>query len=176
MADNVDAGKSSNGADGQDQPDSAEPQQGGARLVLNTQYIKDLSFENPNAPMVYAELQKGPDIDVNIDVQVRHLRDRHYEVVLTLRVKASVKDKVAFLVELDFAGLASVGQQVPKPEIEHLMLVEVPRFLFPFARAVIGNVTRDGGFPPLLINPIDFEELYRNRQRSAVSREQAESA
>ena len=175
MADNVDAGQSSNGADEQDQPASADPQ-ADARLVLNTQYIKDLSFENPNAPMVYAELHKGPDIDVNIDVQVRHLRDRLYEAVLTMRVKASVKDRVAFLVELDFAGLATVGPQVPEPEIERLMLVEVPRFLFPFARAVISNVTRDGGFPPLLINPIDFEELYRNRQQGAVARAQADSA
>jgi preprotein translocase subunit SecB len=175
MADNVDTGQSSNGADEQDQPVSADPQ-GNARLVLNTQYIKDLSFENPNAPLVYAELHKGPDIDVNIDVQVRHLRDRLYEVVLTMRVKASVKDNVAFLVELDFGGLATVGPQVRKPETEHLMLVEVPRFLFPFARAVIGDVTRDGGFPPLLINPIDFEELYRNRQQNAAARAPADTA
>ncbi len=175
MADNVDAGQSSNGADGQDQPESAEPQ-GGARLLLNSQYIKDLSFENPNAPLVYAELRQGPDVDVHIDVQVRHLRNRLYEVVLTTRVKASVKDKVAFLVELDFGGLATVGQQVPESEIEHLMLVDVPRFLFPFARAVIGNVTRDGGFPPLLINPIDFEELYRNREQKSASRGQADTA
>jgi preprotein translocase subunit SecB len=175
MADNVDAGRSSNGADEKVQPGSADPQ-GSAALVLNTQYIKDLSFENPLAPLVYAELHKGPDIDVNIDVQVRHLRDRLYEVVLAMRVKASVKDKVAFLVELDFGGLATVGSQVPEPETEHLMLVEVPRFLFPFARAVIGNVTRDGGFPPLLINPIDFEELYRNRQRKSAASEQADIA
>ena len=175
MADNVDAGQPSNGADEQEQPVSSDPQ-ANSRLVLNTQYIKDLSFENPNAPQVYGELHKGPDIDVNIDVQVRHLRERLYEVVLTMRVKASVKDAVAFLVELDFAGLATVGQQIPEPEVEHMMLVEVPRFLFPFARAVIGDVTRDGGFPPLLINPIDFEELFRNRQRSAPSREQAETA
>ncbi len=175
MADNVDAGQSSNGADEQDQPAPADPH-GNARLVLNTQYIKDLSFENPNAPLVYAELHKGPEIDVNIDVQVRHLRDRLYEVVLTTRVKAHFKDKVAFLVELDFGALATVGEQVPKPEIEHMMLVEVPRFLFPFARAGVGNATRDGGFPPLLINPIDFEELYRNRQQSAALREQADTA
>jgi preprotein translocase subunit SecB len=175
MADNVDAGQSSNGADEQDQPVSADPQ-GSARLLLNTQYIKDLSFENPNAPRVYTELNKAPEIDVHIDVEVRHLQDRHYEVVLIARVKASIKDKVAFLVELDFGGLATVGQQVPEPEIEHLMLVEVPRFLFPFARAVISNATRDGGFPPLLINPIDFEELYRSRQRHAAASEPAQTA
>ncbi len=175
MADKADAGQSSNGAGEQDQAAAADPQNN-ARLVLNTQYIKDFSFENPNAPLVFTELHKGPDIDVNIDVQVRHLRDRHYEVVLTTRVKASIKDNVAFLVELDFAGLATVGQEVPEAEVERMMLVEVPRFLFPFARAVIGNATRDGGFPPLLINPIDFEELFRNRQQRTAAAAQAETA
>jgi preprotein translocase subunit SecB len=175
MADDVDPGQSSNGAGDEEHAGPAD-RQGNARLLLNTQYIKDLSFENPNAPLVYADVQKGPDVDVNIDVQVRHLQDRLYEVVLTIRVKASLKDKVAFLVELDFGGLATVGQQVPPSETEHLMLVEVPRFLFPFARAIIGNVTRDGGFPPLLINPIDFEELYRNRQQTAAAQEQTETA
>jgi preprotein translocase subunit SecB len=175
MADDVDPGQSSNGAD-DGQPAGPADRQGDARLLLNTQYIKDLSFENPNAPLVYADLQKGPDVDVNIDVQVRHLQDRLYEVVLTSRVRASLKDKVAFLIELDFAGLATVGHQVPQSEIEQLMLVEVPRFLFPFARSIIGNVTRDGGFPPLLINPIDFEELYRNRQQTGALEGQTQTA
>jgi preprotein translocase subunit SecB len=146
------------------------------QLLLNTHYIKDLSFENPNAPLVYAELQKGPEIDVNVDVQVRHLQDRLYEVLLTTRVKASVQDKIAFLVELDFGGLATVGKSVPQPETERLLLVEVPRFLFPFVRAVISDVTRDGGFPPLLINPIDFEELFRNRKAEASRQAQTETA
>ncbi len=175
MAEELEQEPSPNGTDESDKGGSA-PQQADARLLLNTHYVKDLSFENPNAPLIYAEVQKGPDLDVNIDVQVRHLQNRLYEVLLATRVKASVKDKVAFLVELDFGGLATVGQSIPKSEIERLMLVEVPRFLFPFARAVISDVTRDGGFPPLLINPIDFEELYRNRKQAAVQEVQSETA
>ena len=135
------------------------------RLSLNTQYIKDLSFENPNAPQIYAELTAESGIDVTINVDLTHMEQRLYEVVLTLAVKASVGDKTAFLIELEFAGLATAGPQVADEDIDHLMLTEAPRHLFPFARAIVGDVTRDGGFPPLLINPLDFEELYRHRQQ-----------
>lgn len=136
----------------------------GPALLLNTQYVKDLSFENPNAPLVFANLAEGPAIDVSIDVDVNHLQERLYEVILTLRVKANSKDSVVFMIELDFAGLASIGQQVSEDDAERLLLTEVPRHLFPFARAVVSDLTRDGGFPPLLINPIDFNELYANRK------------
>jgi preprotein translocase subunit SecB len=175
MADDLEEDHSPNGADEVDKRGSAG-QQADTQLLLNTHYVKDLSFENPNAPLIYAEVQKGPELDVNIDVQVRNLKERLYEVLLAMRVKASIKEKVAFLVELDFGGLATVGQNVPKSEIERLMLVEVPRFLFPFARAVISDVTRDGGFPPLLINPIDFEELYRSRKDGRAQQVQTETA
>ena len=175
MADDLEQENSPNGADEADKRGSAG-QQADTQLLLNTHYVKDLSFENPNAPLIYAEVQKGPELDVNIDVQVRNLKERLYEVLLATRVKASIQEKVAFLVELDFGGLATVGQDVPKNQIERLMLVEVPRFLFPFARAVISDVTRDGGFPPLLINPIDFEELYRSRKERGAQQVQAETA
>ena len=176
MADNLERDQSPNGADEDDDTGGSAGPQADTQLLLNTHYVRDLSFENPNAPLIYAEVQKGPDLDVNIDVQVRHLQERLYEVMLATRVKASVEDKVAFLVELDFGGLATVGQGVPKSEIERLMLVEVPRFLFPFARAVISDVTRDGGFPPLLINPINFEELYKSRKEKGAQQIQTETA
>ena len=136
------------------------------RLKLTSQYIKDLSFENPNAPQIYSELTAESGIDVTINVDLTHMQERLYEVVLSISVKASSKDKVAFVIDLEFAGLASATQRVPDDDVEHLMLTEVPRHLFPFARAIIGDVTRDGGFPPLLINPLDFEELYRHRQET----------
>ncbi len=132
-------------------------------LLLNTHYVKDLSFENPNAPRVFAELPKAPSIDVTVEVDFSHLQDRLYEVVLKAEVKATVDELSVFLVELDFAGLATVGEMVSDADRDRLLVTEVPRHLFPFARAVISDVTRDGGFPPLLINPIDFEELFRNR-------------
>lgn len=145
---------------------ASDEKQGGAQpaLMLNTQYVKDLSFENPNAPLIFANLSEGPNIDVSIDVDVNHLQERLYEVILTLRVKAALKETVVFMIELDFAGLASIGEEVGEADSERLLLTEVPRHLFPFARAVVSDLTRDGGFPPLLINPIDFNELYASRK------------
>ncbi len=145
-----------------------------ARLLLNTHYVRDLSFENPNAPMVYAELPSAPTIDVSVDVDVKNLQERLFEVILTMRVKAHAEELTVFLVELDFAGLATIGDGVAEPEVEKILLTEVPQHLFPFARAVISEVTRDGGFPPLLINPIDFDDLFESRK--AKDAELAQSA
>ncbi len=171
MADDLGSGQDSDGASSAEAGQSAEP-----RLILNSHYIKDLSFENPNAPMVYGELQKGPTIDVNIDVASSHVQEKLFEVLLKLRVKATVEDKLAFLVELDLAGLATIGKQVGDEECERLLFTEVPRYLFPFARAVLGDMTRDAGFPPLLINPISFEELYRSRREQIAQAAQAGNA
>jgi preprotein translocase subunit SecB len=171
MADDLEPGRDSNGATSAEAAPSAEPS-----LILNTHYIKDLSFENPNAPQVYGELQKGPTIDVNIDVASSHVQEQLYEVVLKLSVKATIEGNPAFLVELDLAGLATIGQQVSDEARERLLYTEVPRYLFPFARAVVGDMTRDAGFPPLLINPISFEELYHSRKQADAEAAQASSA
>ncbi len=158
-------------ANAADTEPAAEP-----RLLLNSHYIKDLSFENPHAPLIYGELQKGPTIDVNIDVDLQHLQDQLHEVVLKLRVKATIEETVAFIVELDMAGLATIGKHVSPEECERMLITEVPRYLFPFARAVVSDMTRDGGFPPLLINPISFDDLYRNRQEQDVQMAEAAGA
>ena len=171
MADDLESGQDSDGASSAEAGQTAEP-----RLILNSHYIKDLSFENPNAPLVYGELQKGPTIDVNIDVASSRVQENLFEVLLKLRVKATVEDKLAFLVELDLAGLATIGKQVGDEECERLLFTEVPRYLFPFARAVLGDMTRDAGFPPLLINPISFEELYRSRREQIAQAAQAGNA
>ena len=146
----------------------------GPAAGMISQYVKDLSFENPNAPMVYAELPSAPTIDVSVDVDVKNLQERLFEVILTMRVKAHAEELTVFLVELDFAGLATIGDGVAEPEVEKILLTEVPQHLFPFARAVISEVTRDGGFPPLLINPIDFDDLFESRK--AKDAELAQSA
>ncbi len=171
MADDLEPGPDSNGATSAEAAPSAEPS-----LILNTHYIKDLSFENPNAPQVYGELQKGPTIDVHIDVESSHVQEQMYEVLLKLSVKATIEGKLAFLVELDLAGLATIGQQVAADVRERLLYTEVPRYLFPFARAVLGDMTRDAGFPPLLINPINFEELYHSRKLADAAADQVSSA
>ena len=138
------------------------------RLEINTQYVKDLSFENPNAPLIFTETQESPELEVQIDVATSRLYERVFEVVLKTRIVAKVKDKVAFLVELEYAGLITLGSGIPESDIQPLLQIEAPRHLFPFARAILSNATRDGGFPPLLINPVDFGELYRRKQQAAA--------
>ena len=133
---------------------------------IQTQYVKDLSFENPNAPEVYVALsQSQPEVNVNIDITSRHLGEHAFEVVLNLRVGAEVGGKTAFLADLHYAALIEVHPELPEAEIEPLLLKEGPRFIFPFARAVLADVTREGGFPPLVINPIDFGQFFERGKR-----------
>ena len=135
-------------------------------FIIRVQYIKDLSFENPNAPSVFTALSdKAPQVNINLDVNSTALAERTYEVILHVRANADVGGSAAFLVELDYAAVVTVGATVPEAEIEILLLRETPRFLFPFARNTLSEVTRDGGYPPLVINPIDFDEFYKSQKR-----------
>ena len=133
-----------------------------ARLLIHRHYVKDLSYENPNAPAIYTS-RETPNIKVNIDVNVAKLAERLFEVTLSTKITATVEDKTAFQTELDFAGLARIGEQVEEAEFEQILGIQVPHLLFPFARNIIADVTRDGGYPPLLINPVDFAALRRQR-------------
>lgn len=131
-------------------------------LVMRTLYVKDISFENPNAPEVFVAMSETPpQVGINVDVTARHMTERSFEVVLRMQVSATVGDKNAFMVELDFAGIATLDASVPRAEIEPLLLIEGPRQIFPFARATLANLTRDGGFPALVINPLDFTQFYK---------------
>lgn len=146
-------------------------------LTIQMQYVKDLSFENPNAPQTFTALGKTPpEVQVNIDVTPAHLTERLYEIVLSLRVTANVAQKPAFLVELDYAGIATVGKSVSEADMEPLLLAEVPRHLFPFARGVLATVTRDGGFPPFLLTPINFQQFYLTHKKGALTATTAAAA
>ena len=128
-----------------------------------SQYVKDLSFENPNAPAVY-QWQTQPNIDVQFNIGSNQLGEDVYEVVLKIDVKAEGDDKqVAFQVELAYAGLFGI-RNVPAEQIPPFLLAEAPRILFPFARRVLSDAVRDGGFPPLMLEPIDFAQLYMQQQ------------
>jgi preprotein translocase subunit SecB len=144
------------------------------RLSVLTQYIKDLSFENPSAPVIYAQLKGQPTITVNIDVRVGRLQERLAEVALRLRLEAKAESTVAFICELEYAGLCALGGSPSTAEAERLYLVDAATLLFPFARAILANQIRDGGFAPLMLAPIDFQKLYQ--QRRAASEGAAVSA
>ena len=133
-------------------------------LQINAQYIKDLSFEAPTMPHALLSLQQAPDINIGIDVKAERADDKnHYTVDLTIKLKADKKDdhKPLFLCEVVYGGLVTL--EAPKTHIEPLLLIEIPHLLFPYARAIIGNLIREAGFPSLQINPVDFAALYRAR-------------
>jgi preprotein translocase subunit SecB len=130
-------------------------QQPGVAIVA--QYVKDLSFENPGAP---AMMSVGPQIDLGVDLQARRGDTEHFEVELKLRVTAKTGEKTAFLLELAYAGLFRIVG-VPDEMLQPLLLIQAPHMLFPFARRIVADVVRDGGMPPLMVDPIDFAALYQ---------------
>jgi preprotein translocase subunit SecB len=130
------------------------------RLVVNAQYIKDLSFENPRAPHSLTQQPSAPAVDINIDVNAQNLSPDTYEVVLTVKASAKINGEALFLLELTY-GAVVTAHNVPRDMLPPVLLVETPRLMFPFARNIVADATRDGGFPPLMINPIDFTELLR---------------
>jgi preprotein translocase subunit SecB len=131
-------------------------------LTVHGQYIKDLSFENPRAPQSLIE-QKQPQLTLNVNVAVRQFEAKTFEVALTLEASAQTPEKEPlFVLELVYAGTVTLGD-VPQEAFGPLLLIETPRLLFPFARAVVANATREAGFPPLNIAPVDFAALYRQQ-------------
>ncbi len=145
------------GSNGQEGAATAEP---GINVVA--QYVKDLSFENPGAPATLRPQGASPNISVSVGVQPRPVNDTDIEVELRLEARAVDGETTLFAIELVYAGvfrLINVTQETVNP----IMLIECPRLLFPFARQIIADASRDGGFPPLLLDPIDFVSLYRQR-------------
>ena len=138
------------------------PEGAPAGLFINAQYLKDLSFENPNPLDAYKKTDEKPDIQVNVNTAVRKLPDNAFEVILDIKTEAKKKDKISFIAEVSYAGIFTLNQ-VPAEHEKPLLLIEAPRMLFPFARYILAEVTRDGGYPPLMLNPIDFAALYRKQ-------------
>ena len=145
-----------------------------AKLRLHTQFLQDLSFESPRgAASVAAAADNKPEIEVNLNIDSRQLQEAFYEVALRIAVNAARDEEPWFLVELDYRGvfsLADVDDEARAP----ILLIEGPRMLFPFARRIIADVVRDGGFPPLLMEPVDFVGLFR--QHALARQEQDKEA
>ncbi|WP_404338175.1 protein-export chaperone SecB [Sphingomonas sp. MMS12-HWE2-04] len=142
-----------------------------------SQYVKDFSFENPNAPAVF-QSQTAPAIDVQFNIGSGQVAEDVYEVVLKIDVRAQAESQVAFVVDLSYAGLFAL-RNIPADQLDAFLLGEAPRILFPFARRVLADAVRDGGFPPLLLEPIDFGGIYlqqRAQQQSLAEGEQAGNA
>ena len=144
------------------------------QLIIHAQYIKDFSFENPNAPRVLTENVGQPDVEINVSVAAKLIDDKQYEVLLNLGAKATAGETPMFLVDLTYAGLVS-PHGVTGDDINPLIMIEAPRLLFPFARALISDATRDGGFMPLNIQPVDFVAVYQHnlKQQAALAADQS---
>ena len=141
---------------------SAGAQQNQAQLTVLGQYIKDFSFENPNAPRSLTPSQTQPAINIQINVGAQQLAQTDFEVTLNLEGKAESSGTVLFAFDLTFAGVFRV-QNVPAETLQPLVMIECPRLLFPFAREIVAPSVRNGGFPPLLLDPVDFVALYQQR-------------
>ncbi len=139
-----------------------------------SQYVKDLSFENPNAPAVF-QWQEQPQIDVQFNIGANQVADDVHEVVLKIDVKATAEKQVAFQVELSFAGLFGL-RNIPEDQLQPFLLAEAPRIIFPFARRVLADAVRDGGFPPLMLEPIDFAALYLQQAGAQAASDDAPDA
>jgi preprotein translocase subunit SecB len=132
------------------------------QLNVLAQYVKDLSFENPNAPGSLQQQQQQPAINIQINVNALPLSDTDIEVVLKLEGKADVAGKLLFAFDLAYAGVFRI-QNVPQDSVHPVVMIECPRLLFPFAREIVANAVRNGGFPPLMLDPVDFVSLYRQK-------------
>jgi len=136
--------------------------------VLN-QYIKDLSFENPGA-----RVNEQPNVDLGIDVQAipQNQSEGVYEVVLKMNARAGTQDTALFLIELQYAGLFQL-RGASQADMEAMLLIECPRMLFPFARRIVADLTQEGGFPALRIDPVDFTALYRQQRQQGTAAQAA---
>jgi len=146
----------------------------GPQLRVLTQYIKDLSFENPNAP---GSMQGGaaPAIDLQIGVSIDPVQEGLWEVGLPITITAKRDDSTLFLIELLYCGLFAL-ENVPAEGMEPMLHIECPRLLFPFARRIISGLTQDGGFPALPLDPIDFATVYRARLEQLAAQNESESS
>ncbi len=150
-------GRGTNGGTG---PEAATTEETAPPMVVTHQYVKDLSFENPSSPEVFLGQSGAPEVGIAVNVQAQRLAEDAFEVVLHVEARADLDGKPVFIVELDYAGLVHVDA-LPEERLRPLVMIEAPRLLFPFARAIVAEVTRDGGFPSLVLAPVDFEEIYR---------------
>jgi preprotein translocase subunit SecB len=153
------ADEANSGAGAEDELEQVAVDPDSAPLDITHQYIKDLSFENPMAPRFLVEADTTPDISIQVNANAQPMGERRFEVNLFLNARAETGGKVVFIAELQYGAHVVIGD-VPDEHIQPLLFIEVPRLLFPFARSILSNVVRDGGYPPLLMNPVDFIEMY----------------
>ena len=145
---------------------AANAQNAAPGMNILGQYVKDFSFENPNAPRSLTPRETSPSINIQVNVNANPLSDNEFEVSLVMNAKGGTDDDLMFNVELTYCGVFRI-QNVPQEHLHPFVLIECPRMLFPFARQIVAEAVRAGGFPPLMIDPIDFAALYQHNASKA---------
>ncbi len=141
-----------------------------ATTTVRAQYIRDLSFENPNPLAIFtSDSQEQPEISVGIQAKAQNLGERNFELVLEFNVEAKRSKDTMFIVELSYGAVVSVDESVAETAVQHAVMVDAAHLLFPFARNIIADMTRDGGYPPLMLAPIDFNSLYEQQNQEQAS-------
>lgn len=135
-------------------------------IVINSQYIKDLSLEIPHAPEIFKQIRQQPQIQVDINIQSKKLEKNLHNVLLNINLNAEVEGKKLFILELSYGAVATLN--VPEEHIEPVVGIEIPRLLFPFARSIVSHCLTEGGLPPIMLNPIDFAALYAARKNQTA--------
>ena len=147
--------------------DSLKQENNNFQFIINTQYLKDLSFENPKAPNSLKVFNSKPEIKIDVDIKSKSLKDHGediFEVDLMIKGSTYVEKEIMFVVEAIYSGIFTI-KNAPNDVLEKVLLIECPKFLFPFLQSIIAANTRDGGFPPLMITPIDFVSLYESKKK-----------
>ncbi len=156
-----------------DAPENPAPEagMGPPPIVVNAQYTKDLSFESPKSPQIFSILQQSqPDIDIKVDVAAQPMENNQFEIQLQMAASCTVGEETAFILEVTYAGLVTLN--VPQEHLQPVLLIECPRLLFPYLRQIVGDATRDGGFPPLMLAPMDFVAMYQRRMQELAEQQQ----
>lgn len=141
-------------------------------LFLRAQYIKDLSFENPRAPASLFAMKEMPAMEVSVNLGAQKLDENIYEVAIQVGVRAQAEKTTLFLVDLVYAGVVEV-QNIPENEIEPVLFINAAALVYPYARRVVSDVTRDGGFPPVAMEPLDFAGMYQNNRMKKAAESEA---
>ncbi|MDR2667361.1 MAG: protein-export chaperone SecB [Holosporales bacterium] len=138
-------------------------------FFIHDQYVKDISFENPNYLVKYSETDKQSQVSVNVETNVIKLNDDNYEVTMSVSAKSTLEETSIFVLELVYACVISIARDIEHDILEQILLVHCPFLMFPFAREAVASITRYGGYPPLVIEPIDFSLLYIEKKKALVT-------
>ena len=143
-------------------------------MQLRAQYIKDLSFENPRAPGSIFNLKEAPELEVNVNLAAQRLDESVFELAIQINVRAQAEKSTVFMTDLSYGGIFET-QNIPEDALEQVLFVQGAFLLFPYARRVISDITRDGGFPPVQLEPVDFLTMYQ-QNRGNMQRQEAPQA